>query len=168
MAGVGSVDATQFKRALGLWASGVSVVSTQTREGIYCMTASSFSSLSLDPLLILICVAHTAKIHDLLLETRAFAVNFLRDDQRALGEFFARTGREPVEQLDAVRTFPGPSGSPIFDPCLAFLDCRLYATHPGGDHTIFVGEVLAAGSDESARPLVYFNRGYRGIHDLER
>lgn len=167
MAGMTTVDQAQFRRALGLWASGVTVITTRAEGLVYCMTASSFSSLSLDPLLILICVAHSAKMYELLPLSNAFAVNILRDDQRALGEAFARTGREAVPQLQEVRTFDGPSGSPIFDSCLAYLDCRVQSTYEGGDHTIYVGEVLAAGSDESARPLIYFNRGYRAVHDIE-
>ncbi len=165
--GVETVDPAQFRRALGLWASGVTVVTTRANGLIYCMTASSFSSLSLDPLLILICVAHSAKMYEFLPQSNAFAVNILRDDQRALGEAFARTGREAVPHLQEVRTFDGPSGSPIFDPCLAYIDCRVKETFEGGDHTIYIGEVVAAGSNEAARPLIYFNRGYRGVHDLE-
>jgi flavin reductase (DIM6/NTAB) family NADH-FMN oxidoreductase RutF len=164
---VQAADPAQFKRALGLWASGVTVVTTRTNGRIYCMTASSFSSLSIDPLLIIICVARSAKLHELLEPGGAFAVNVLREDQRALGEAYARSGREPVEQLDLIDTFDGPSGSPIFSPCLAYLDCRIHRIYDGGDHSIVVGEVLAAGSDESAMPLIYFNRSYRSVRDLE-
>lgn len=161
------VDVVQFKRALGLWASGVTVVSTRANGLIYCMTASSFSSLSVDPLQVLICVARNAKLHELLLESGAFGINILRDDQRPLAEAFARTGREPVERLDLIETFDGPSGSPIFTPSLAYLDCRLGHVYDGGDHTIMIGDVTAAGSDESGRPLIYFNRNYRGVRDLD-
>ncbi|HEY7296028.1 MAG TPA: flavin reductase family protein, partial [Dehalococcoidia bacterium] len=157
----------QFKRALGLWASGVTVVSTRTNGLIYCMTASSFSSLSIDPLLIIVCVARSAKLHELVEASGAFAVNVLRDDQRAIGEAFARTGREPSERFDFIETFDGPTGSPIFSPCLAYLDCRVHRVYDGGDHSIVVGEVQAAGSDESGMPLIYFNRSYRAVRDLE-
>ena len=167
MQGAEAVDPAQFKRALGLWASGVTVVTTRVDGLIYCMTASSFSSLSLDPLLVLICVAHSAKIHELLPRTDGFAINLLWHDQRGLGEAYARSGREPVARLEEVNTFDGPSGSPIFDPCLAYLDCRTHATFEAGDHTIYIGEVLAVGSDESAQPLLYFNRGYRAVHDID-
>lgn len=163
-----TVDTAQFKRALGLWASGVTVVSTRVDGLIYCMTASSFSSLSLDPLLVTICVAKIAKLYELLEQSQAFAVNILRDDQRQLAEAFARTGREPAETIDLVETFDGPSGSPIFSPCLAYLDCTVAATYDGGDHSIFIGDVRAAGSDESGTPLLYFNRSYRAVRDLEQ
>lgn len=163
-----AVDLAQFKRALGLWASGVTVVTTNVDGLLYCMTASSFSSLSVDPLLILVCVAKSAKLHELIEQSGAFAVNLLRDDQRVLGDAFARTGRESVARLEEVETFPGPTGSPIFRPSLAYLDCTIERMIEGGDHSIVLGRVLAVGSDESARPLLYFNRGYRGIHDLER
>jgi len=164
---VQTVDLAQFKRALGLWASGVTVVTTRTEGLVYCMTASSFSSLSVDPLLIIVCIARNARLHELLDEGGAFAVNVLRDDQRALGEAFSRSGREPAERIDGVATFDGPTGSPIFSPCLAYLDCTVHKIYDGGDHSIVVGEVRAAGSDESAMPLVYFNRGYRAVRDLE-
>jgi len=162
-----AVDVAQFKRALGLWASGVTVVSTRVDGLIYCMTASSFSSLSLDPLLVLICVARIAKVHDLLLQSRAFVINILRDDQRDIADAFARTGREPVEHLDLIETFDGPSGSPIFKPSLAYIDCELHSIYDGGDHSLVVGAVKAVDSDEGGRPLVYFNRNYRGIRDLD-
>lgn len=161
------VDSTEFKRALGLWPSGVTVVTTRVDGLIYCMTASSFSSLSLDPLKIVVCVALNASIYDFLLKSRVFAVNILRDDQRGLGEAFAKTGREPMAELDLVDTFPGPTGSPIFSPCLAYLDCRLSAIYEGGDHSVFIGDVQEVGSDESAKPLIYFNRSYRAVGDIE-
>jgi len=164
---VQTVDPAQFKRALGLWASGVTVVTTRTNGLIYCMTASSFSSLSIDPLLVIVCVAHSARLHELVEASGAFAVNVLRDDQRELGEAFARSGREPSERVDVVDTFDGPTGSPIFSPCLAYLDCKVRSIFDGGDHSIVVGEVQAAGSDESGMPLIYFNRSYRAVRDLE-
>jgi flavin reductase (DIM6/NTAB) family NADH-FMN oxidoreductase RutF len=162
-----TVDITQFKRALGLWASGVTVVTTRINGLMYCMTASSFSSLSIDPLLILVCVAKSAKLHELIPESKVFAVNILRDDQVDLGQTYARTGREPVASLDLVNTFDGPTGCPIFDPVLAYLDCTLHSIVDAGDHSIFIGEVQAAGSDESGLPLLYFNRSYRGVRDLD-
>ena len=163
-----AADPAQFKRALGLWASGVTVVTTRVNGLVYCMTASSFSSLSVDPLMVIVCVARSATLHDLVLSSGAFAVNVLRDDQRHLGEAFARSGREPTPTVDLVETFAGPTGSPIFSPCLAYLDCTIAHVYEGGDHSILVGDVKAAGSDESGMPLVYFNRGYRSVHDLER
>ncbi len=161
------VDVAQFKRALGLWASGVTVVSTRIGGLVYCMTASSFSSLSIDPLMVLVCVAHNARLHDLLMGSSAFAINILRDDQRHLADAYSRTGREPAEQLDLVETFDGPSGSPIFKECLAYIDCTMGSVFQGGDHSIVLGNVQAAGSDESGLPLIYFNRNYRAVHDID-
>jgi flavin reductase (DIM6/NTAB) family NADH-FMN oxidoreductase RutF len=116
---------------------------------------------------VLICVARSARLHEFVLESGSFAINILRDDQRQLGEAFARSGREPVERLDLVETFDGPSGSPIFKQTLAFIDCTIAHIYDGGDHTIVVGNVLASGSDESGLPLIYFNRSYRGVRDIE-
>ena len=164
---VGSVDPAQFKRTLGLWASGVTVVTTRHSGLAHTMTASSFSSLSVDPLEIIVCVARTARFHDVLLASGNFAVNILRDDQRPLGDAFASHSREPRPELELIETFNGPSGSPIFKRCLAYLDCKVARVYDGGDHSIVIGAVLATGSDESGRPLLYFNRNYRGIHDLE-
>jgi flavin reductase (DIM6/NTAB) family NADH-FMN oxidoreductase RutF len=161
------VDIAQFKRALGLWASGVTVVSTRIDGLVYCMTASSFSSLSIDPLMVLVCVAHDARLHGLLMESSSFAVNILRDDQRHLADAYSRSGREPQEKLDLVETFDGPSGSPIFKRCLAYIDCTMGSVYDGGDHSIVLGKVQAAGSDESGMPLLYFNRNYRAVHDID-
>jgi len=162
-----AVDPAQFRRALGLWASGVTVVTTRRNGLIHTMTASSFSSLSIEPLEILLCVARSARFHDVLLESGVFAVNILRDDQRHVGEAFSSRTREPQADLGIVPTFDGPSGSPIIGVSLAYLDCRIARVFDGGDHSIVIGSVLAIGADESARPLLYFNRNYRGIHDLE-
>lgn len=162
-----TVDPVQFRRALGLWASGVTVVTTRHEGLVYTMTASSFSSLSISPLEILICVARNASIHDHLLASGSFAVNILRDDQRGLGEAFSSRSREPKPELELVDTFDGPSGSPVFKHCLAYLDCTIARVFDGGDHIIVIGAVQDVGADESARPLLYFNRNYRGIHDLE-
>ncbi|HEY8838866.1 MAG TPA: flavin reductase family protein [Dehalococcoidia bacterium] len=95
------------------------------------------------------------------------SLTFCADDQRDIADAFARTGREPVEHLDLIETFDGPSGSPIFKPSLAYIDCELHSIYDGGDHSLVVGAVKAVDSDEGGRPLVYFNRNYRGIRDLD-
>jgi flavin reductase (DIM6/NTAB) family NADH-FMN oxidoreductase RutF len=164
-----AVDSRQFRQALGCFASGVTVVTAvDPRDGKpQGMTASAFCSLSLSPPLVLVCVQKGGQTWDVLDAARAFAVNLLGEAQVELSNRFA--GRFPPDQdrfadLDAR---PAPhSGAPWLPGALAHLDCRLHAVHDGGDHSIFVGEVVATEVPEdrdAALPLLYFAGRYRAV-----
>lgn len=148
-----------FKQTMAQWASGVTVVTTCAEDGsLKGMTASSFSSLSIDPLLILICVGKKLYSHQVLIQNGVFAINILSEQQKYWGELFA--GMYPdIEDRFAVTGFQTEvTGSPILPNVLGWLDCKIQQTHDAGDHTIFIGEVLAAGHNSGALPLTYFNR----------
>ena len=152
------MDSSEFRRILGHWASGVAVVTTTTPEGRPCgLTVNSFASLSLDPLLVLVCVEKNADTHDCIRSARAFAVNVLRSEDEAIARRFAAW--EVDRKFDGLAHHDEQTGSPILDDSLAWIDCRLYAEHDGGDHTIFVGEVQAGDAHEGA-PLLYYRGGY--------
>lgn len=152
-----AIDASGFKKAMGHWASGVTVV-TAEHEGVrHGMTVSSFSSVSLDPPLVLICIGKAAPTHDTIRKGERFVVNVLGDTQETISIRFATKHDDRFEGV-AVRT--GQLGVPIIDGCLAAIECRLHETLPGGDHTIFVGEVVNAEIAEGA-PLLYFQGGHR-------
>jgi flavin reductase (DIM6/NTAB) family NADH-FMN oxidoreductase RutF len=154
-----AIGAQQFRDALRFWASGVSVVTVQAPRGLASITVSSFASLSLDPPLVLICIERRVRVHRLIAQRRAFAVNILGAGQLALSERAAgRLGRAAA-RLGGVGTYTAVTGAPILEGTLAWLDCRLQARHPGGDHTIFVGRVEAVGIG-GGRPLLWFDRGY--------
>lgn len=153
------IGAQRFRDVLRLWASGVSVVTVKAPRGLASITVSSFTSLSLDPPLVLICIERRVRIHPLIAARRAFAVNVLTADQLELSERAAGRRGRAAARLRGILTRTAVTGAPILEGALAWLDCRLEARHPGGDHTIFVGRVVAAGAG-SGRPLLWFDRGY--------
>jgi flavin reductase (DIM6/NTAB) family NADH-FMN oxidoreductase RutF len=160
-----SITAEEFRRVMREWASGVSIVTTRRPGGIRGITVSSFCSLSLEPPLVLVCIARNAKSHALIAEQGAFAVNVLRADQRDLSERAASRSGEGAAWLEDVAWTAEATGAPRLADCLAWIDCRIVARHEEGDHTIFVGRVEAAGAAGSGDPLLYFRGAY---HDPAR
>ncbi|GAC1309060.1 MAG: hypothetical protein NVS2B3_00860 [Vulcanimicrobiaceae bacterium] len=153
-------DADAFRHAMRRFATGVTVVTTILDGTPKGFTANAFSSVSADPPTILICVNRQARSHPLVAAAGHFCVNILRLDQRRLAERFAsRDSEDPFATVPyrSVRT-----GSPVFDDSLAYLDCRLAEEYTAGTHTIFIGEVLAAGARDG-EPLGYFNASYRNF-----
>ena len=162
-----AADPNDFKAALGRFASGVTVVTIGGEED-HGMTASAFCSLSLDPPLVLVCVKNGNATHGKLLESSGFGVNLLGRDQVDLSNRFAGWGFPPDQDKWAdLEIHRGTvSGAPLIGGALAHLDCTLYGTRDGGDHTIFIGHVENAegfGDRDSLDPLLYFAGNYRGI-----
>jgi len=156
-----SITAGQFRAALGRFASGVTVVTLRTPDDdVHGMTANAFSSLSLEPFRVLVCVERASHTHPLLMGAEKFGINILSEEQRRLAEFFARVekDRASAERAGARFSFTG-SGTPLLEGCLATLECRLVAAHDSGDHTIFVGEVENLHTAEG-RPLLYYRGRY--------
>lgn len=153
------IDSSEFRRVMGHFATGVTIVTTRHGDGAPCgLTANAFTSLSLDPALILVCIERDADSHDCIRETGVFAVNVL-DERRgeSLSRRFATYG--VADKFRGVAYHEEATGSPVLDDALAWLDCRVAETHEGGDHTIFVGEVLEGDAREGS-PLVYYRGGY--------
>jgi flavin reductase (DIM6/NTAB) family NADH-FMN oxidoreductase RutF len=154
-------DPSEFRRVLGHWITGVSVVASRTDAGPPCgLTANAVTSLSLEPPLVLACVDRAANSHDCIHRAGFFTINVLREDGETIARRFA--GADAEEKFDGISWHPAPSGAPILDQALAWIDCRVHDVHPGGDHTIFIGEVLGAGTTEGD-PLIYY-RGRYGRH----
>lgn len=154
-----SIDEFRFRQALGHFASGVTVVTTEYEGKLYGMTVSSFASLSLRPPLILICVDNTLTTHAAIAGAQRFAINVLEQGQEHLSRRFAT---HEDNKFVGVAWRTGQFGLPVLDGVLTVLECQLYATFPGGDHTIFVGEVMDAEINQGS-PLLYYRRGY---HEL--
>jgi flavin reductase (DIM6/NTAB) family NADH-FMN oxidoreductase RutF len=153
-----TLDPDSFRSVLGRFASGVTVVTARDREGRdHGMTVSAFSSLSLAPPLILICIEHGASMHGVLAETAHFAVNMLSVGQEALSRRFSSP--DAHLRFDGVGYTRGQTGTALLDDVLAYLECRLVDRHASGDHTIFIGEVEAALA-RPERPLLYYRGGY--------
>lgn len=152
-----------FRAVTGYFATGVTLV-TSSWEGVHtALTANSFASVSLDPLLVLVCVDLTAESHPFIASSRAFAVNILSADQEGISRAFAT--KDPGKDA-ALRTLPhhtGQSGAPILDESLGFFDCRVVQETHAGDHTIFIGEVLEFGGTGDGDALLFFRGQYRTL-----
>ena len=143
------------------FATGVCVVGTE-RDGIrYGMTVNSLASLSLQPLLLMFGCERDASLHEPLLASGAWAVSVLSAEQRPIAEWFAKRGQRGIDQFESFPVRPGPAtGAPLLDGALATFECRTWRTYDGGDHTIVVGEVVAAGCDDDGEALTYFRSAY--------
>ena len=154
------IDQATFRYVLGHFASGVTVITTSADEAYHGITVSSFCSLSLDPPLVLICIDRRVRTHEIIAQAGAFAVNILPEDGESLSRHFAS---RVEDKFASVAYHLGTTGAPLLDKALATLECRLYAQLPGGDHTIFVGEVVAANARDDTEPLLYYRSGYRRL-----
>lgn len=150
------IQPDQFRKTLGRFASGVTVVTTETGDKVHGITVSAFISVSLTPPLIAICIDKRATSHGLLLSSSRFGVSILSESQQQLSDHFA--GRAASAEV----RFERLDGMPVLDGALAQLVCTKVASHEAGDHTLFIGQVDAAAVRET-RPLVYYSGGYRRL-----
>ena len=158
-----TLDPDSFRSVLGHFASGVTIVTTRDAEGRDVgMTVSAFSSVSLVPPLVQICIGHDASAYEAIAQAECFAVNVLAAGQEVLSRRFASV--ESTLRFDDLGFARGETGLVLLDDVLAHLECRILARHAAGDHTIVVGEVLHA-SSRDAHPLLYYRGGYA---ELER
>lgn len=160
-----SLDAASFRRIIGNFATGVSVVTTANDGMLHGVTANSVTSVSLEPLLLLVCVDKAAHAHAEMERATSFAVNFLAADQKDISNLFAKTGEPENGRLRGGVPFRfGDTGSPILEGSLAHFECLSHARVDAGDHTIFVGRAVH-GLVERADidPLLYFRGAYRSI-----
>ena len=155
-----------FRAALGAFATGVTIVTTRGEEHPYGMTANAFSSVSLDPPLVLVCVKSFSEGANLIRENEVFAVNILAAEQEPLSRYFASKDRpRGRDAFSDIAHQTAASGSPVLDGAVGYLDCALHATHEAGDHVIFIGEVLALGFSHEVKPLLFHAGGYRFLND---
>ena len=150
-----------FKEVLSRWASGVSVVTTNDEGMLYGLTVSSFSSLSLDPPLVLVCLANTNRIISMIEASGDFAISMLAAEQVSASNYFARPGRLPTPDFTEIEGEWTAAGQPVVKGALAWVVCSVHALVPQGDHTIVVGRVVESSVREHAEPLLYYKRGYR-------
>jgi flavin reductase (DIM6/NTAB) family NADH-FMN oxidoreductase RutF len=159
-----TLDERVLRDVLGHFASGVTVVTAATADGPIGFTCQSFSSLSLDPPLVVFAPARTSRTWPRLREIGRFCVNVLAEDQPHLSARFARSG---TDKFAGVGWRPSPLGAPVLDGVVAWIDCRLWAEYDGGDHTVVAARVLDLGADPGRRPLL-FHRGAYGLLDGSR
>ncbi|HJR40979.1 MAG TPA: flavin reductase family protein [Gemmatimonadaceae bacterium] len=152
-----TIDPATFRSVLGRFASGVTVVTARDESGTdHGMTVSAFCSLSLHPPLILMCVEQGAEMHPILERAHHCAVSILEEHQESLSRRFAEPMTDRFEGIGYTRQV---TGAALLDDALAHVECELLERHPGGDHTIFIARVIAAGAT-SERPLIYYRGGY--------
>lgn len=162
-----SVEANKFKQAMSRWASGVTVITTLDPDGKpKGMTASSFTSVSLDPPLVLVCVSDHLYTHRSLLHTGHFAVNILGQSQVEWGKLFAGLLPDIVDRFSHTGYTTSATGSPILPDVAGWLDCRIVQQVAAGDHTIFIGEVVNAGISGEDAPLLYAQRAWGRFQPL--
>jgi flavin reductase (DIM6/NTAB) family NADH-FMN oxidoreductase RutF len=159
-----AVDIQAFRRAAGQFPSGIVVVCTTLGGNPHAMTVSAFTSVSLDPLLVLFCAEKIARFHDTVLEAGVWSVSVLDEADEKTARWLATRGRPLEGQLDTISHHPGEAtGVPILDSALAALECRTTAAHDGGDHTIVVGEVVGVTEPRADDPLIHHAGRYRRL-----
>lgn len=152
-----SVGHSEFRRTMGCFATGVAVVTTLDEGVPRGLTVNSVTSVSLNPPLLLVCVDYTSESYNGFLSSRVFAVNFLAVDQMEVSKRFAT---KTAGKFTGLEYRAGVSGSPILSDIVAFIECALEAHYPGGDHTIFVGRVVACEVFGGREPLLFYRGKY--------
>jgi flavin reductase (DIM6/NTAB) family NADH-FMN oxidoreductase RutF len=164
-----TVSIDTFRAVMSRWSTGITVITARHEERSHGMVASSFCSVSADPLLVLFCADHRTRTFPLVEASGAFAVNILSETQEDTFRIFAGWKGEPdADKFAGEPVETATTGSPILTNALAWFDCRVHASYPGGNtHTIFLGEVVDAGIGEAAEadvpPLVYYHRKVRKL-----
>jgi flavin reductase (DIM6/NTAB) family NADH-FMN oxidoreductase RutF len=157
------VDQAAFRSVLGSFTSGVTIVTTCHNEQLHGITVSSFCSLSLEPPLVLVCIDNRCRSADLIKQASVFAVNILAEDGEWLSRQFASRAEDKFAN---VAYYYGETGVPLLQQALAVIECQLVNKLPGGDHTIFVGQVIAAHANDQLRPLVYQRSRYHQLAEV--
>lgn len=160
-----SFTSREFRDALGLFPTGIAVVTAVDAGGQPAgVTVNSFTSVSLDPPLILVSLARTSRSLETFNAAAHFAVSLLRDDQRSISSAFAST---TADRFSLVRHRAGRGGAPVIEPHLVAFECEVHSRHDGGDHVLLLGKVVAIDhtADVPPRPLLYFRGQYRELSE---
>ncbi|HLI52768.1 MAG TPA: flavin reductase family protein [Acidimicrobiales bacterium] len=153
-------DSDQFRTVLGHFTSGVVVVTSSSGEEPVGLTAQSFSSLSLDPPMVLFCVGRTSTTWPRFRDTGRFCVHVLSHDQEDVARQFARSG---ADKFAGVNWAWGPFGNPVIDGCLAYIECRMKHVYDEGDHHLITADVLDLRLGEGGEPLLFYRGEFRRI-----
>ncbi len=156
-----AIDNHEFKNALKLWASGVSIVTANSAEGEQGMTATSFVSVSMDPPQILVCINDSAETGTAIMHDKKFAVSILTADQQQASNEFAG-GSSMQERFANVAWHKGELGLPVLDEALASMECTVVQQVRAGTHWVVIGEIQST-QCQSGDPLLYFNSSYRNV-----
>lgn len=159
-----TLNAAEFRRAMGRFATGVTIITVDVDGEAHGMTANAVTSVSLDPLLVLVCVGQSARTHAHLHARKRFGINILAESQRGLSEYYARVSpeREHAEEDTEAHFDRTKLGTPMLRGALAYFECKLKSAQDAGDHTIFIAEVEDVLVREG-EPLLFFKGKYRHL-----
>ena len=159
-----ALNTSEFRKAMGTFATGVTIITVDLEGEVHGMTANAFTSVSLDPMLVLVCVDHSTRTHAHLHAKKRFGINVLCADQRAISDYYARPERthEHAEAEAGARFDRTQHGTPMLNGALAYLECRLQSAEEAGDHTIFIAEVENVVLRDGD-PLLFFRGKYRRV-----
>lgn len=160
-----TLDAEQLRTAMRAWTSGVAIVTAAYDGQQHGMTVSSFTSISLDPPLVVVSLQTSSRTHDMVSQAGAFGVTILAADQKELSERFADRPPGRNHDLEGLQTETFVTGAPLIRGGLACLDCRVSHAVPVGMNTLFIGEVVAVRGDDHDGPLIYHDRAYRHLQE---
>lgn len=153
-----------LRAMMARFATGVTVVAARHGPLLAGMTANAIASISINPPLMLASIGQRSETHGAIVASHSFAISVLASTQRAVADCFAQsTTAAKLQRFCDAPWHEGETGSPILDGAIAYFDCRLVATHTGGDHSIFIGEIVGAGYDEGAEPLIWYGARYRQL-----
>jgi flavin reductase (DIM6/NTAB) family NADH-FMN oxidoreductase RutF len=154
-------NSRELREALGAFATGVTVVTTQSEGRPHGLAANAFASVSIDPPLVLACLPNESRTSEAIQQSSVFAVNILSAEQEPISRYFATEHPHAAEVWRELPHRRAVSGAPVMDGLVAFLDCRLSSSHTAGDYLILIGEVLALGHNPGAPPLLFHHGRYR-------
>ena len=168
-----NVDPEMLRAVMRHWPTGVTIVTTREGEAMHGMTVNSFTSVSLEPALVLVCIEQNVRTHAMMLRSGIFAISILRVGQEWISNRFAGRDTENEDRFEGLAVQTAMTGAPILTENMGYLDCVINAHYPAGNHTIFVAEVVAAHpgpldpsappEHDGAAPLLYFNRDYHRL-----
>jgi flavin reductase (DIM6/NTAB) family NADH-FMN oxidoreductase RutF len=157
------LDPEQLRQAMRAWTAGVTVVTASHAGEQHGMTVSSFTSIALEPPIIIISLQTNSRTHNLITQANAFAVTILASDQQDISDLFAGRLPDIADRLNEVETETLVTGAPFIKGGLAYLDCRVSQVIAVGTNTLFLAEVVAARGNGEGKPLVYHDRNYQSL-----
>jgi len=160
-----SVDAMTYRSVVGNFATGVAVVTAGKGEDCHAVTVNSFTSVSLEPMLLLVCLTTASRTRAEIMRSRVFNINLLSEGQEHISRLFAKA-QEDSKWFDELGCSEGTQGAPLIPGCLAHIECSLTTTHDAGDHTILIAEVQHAFIAMEDRPLLFFRGKYGRMTDV--
>jgi flavin reductase (DIM6/NTAB) family NADH-FMN oxidoreductase RutF len=160
-----SVDAMTYRQVVGNFATGVAVVTAGRQASCYAVTVNSFTSVSLDPTLLLVCLTTASRTRAEIMRSKVFNINVLSRTQEHISRFFAKP-QDDSSWFAELNCRAGELGAPIIPDCLAHIECELIATHDAGDHTILIAEVQDAFIAQEDWPLLFFRGNYGQMSEL--